>query len=125
MRAAVASCDCPECGAVCRGLFNGCAAVWLDAPVDATVEAVAVAAPGRRGRNRKSARRTAAAVAVSATRPRPRPTGPPRMPAARRPVFTRVAEPEPGLAALRDRLDGLRVELQRFGASLPQRGRSR
>jgi hypothetical protein len=121
MQAAVASCDCPECGAVCRGLFNGCAAVWLEGPGDETMAVVAVAGPGRRGRNRKSARR-AAAAAVSATRPRPQPTGPPRMPAAaRRPEFTRVVEPEAGLPALRERLDGLRLELQRFGASLPQR----
>ncbi|MEA2931748.1 MAG: hypothetical protein QOI56_533, partial [Actinomycetota bacterium] len=49
MRAGASACSCPECGVVCRGLFDGCPDVWARGPrpvaISATRAAVANGAP--------------------------------------------------------------------------------
>ena len=44
MRAGASACSCAECGVVCRGLFDGCPAVWERGPRPVTISATRAAA---------------------------------------------------------------------------------
>jgi hypothetical protein len=115
MVAGPSSCTCAECGAVCRGRFNGCPAVWSLAapPAIPVLTATSTATP-----DPPSLPRSQPASVVVRTPP-PVIRVPP--PVARTLPERAAAAPVARLSGLRDRLDGVRDELKSLGDSLGER----
>jgi hypothetical protein len=167
MVAGAAACTCAHCGAVCRGRFNGCPAVWARGPVSAkpaaAMEPIAAAHASLGGHHVNDVSTPDFSLAARAADtasplppieplvrpapapvvalepisvrpiPAPAPVGPPAAvprshvalvardtPAIRSRRFEPVPDGE-GLAAIRERLDGLRNDLVSLGRALGSR----
>jgi hypothetical protein len=133
------SCSCDRCGTVCRGRFNGCPAVWERgvsfAGPPTQLEPI-ILADVDFSLNTMPSLPTAIVTPIAPLVPPPLPPPvvkpvvavvPPRRTmvlkavSTPRPRITRNQTPPEGLAALRQRLDGLKAEVQSLGDSLGER----
>ena len=128
MVAEAAGCTCRECGAICHGRFNGCAAVWSAGPVVRTAgptsgyTAVVEANPLAKRPKHRNKQLARSRVVVEAAAPAPLPApGPAASPTAAVtiPVPAPTLLPPPkGLAEIRARLEGVRGQMKVLGSSL-------
>ena len=114
MVAEAACCTCRECGAICRGRFNGCPTVWASVTTMAPLREVTPLNKRPKHRAKEAAR---SRTVVLPPEPSP-PVGAP-VPAPPQVAASSAALPPPrGLADIRQRLEGLRGRMKQLEGGL-------
>lgn len=111
MVAEAACCTCRECGAICRGRFNGCPTVWASASTVTYAPSRDANPLAKRPKHRakEAARqRTVVVPPPAGAAPAPAPTAAPAAP----------APPPRGLADIRKRLEGVRGRVKALEGGL-------